>query len=373
MSPSKISGAGIGDDSLGASGTLRFPQLSFLGWNERFERGLILDPARTPSRVAAVDRERFTLIDAGGSFRAVASGNLVHRLESSSEAPCVGDWVETTRPIGDAPGVVHGTLPRATVLRRKSAGVAADVQTIAANLDQVIVVQSCVGDFSVNRLERYLVMIGDGGAEARILLTKSDLVDPATADALVGEIRAAGIDAPVGLLSNLTREGMEALRASLSPGATHCFVGSSGVGKSTLVNALIGREAQRTASVDDVGLGRHTTVRRELIVLEGGALVIDTPGMREFGVIGAETGIREGFGDIADLAPHCRFRDCTHTTEPGCAVREAVETGRMRAERLENHARLRAESEFNEMSRLERRKKDRDFGRFIKATRKDRW
>jgi ribosome biogenesis GTPase / thiamine phosphate phosphatase len=257
------------------------------------------------------------------------------------------------------------------MLRRKSAGGAVDDQMIAANVDYVIIVQSCHYDFNIKRLERYLVMVRDGGAEACCLLTKTDLVEPAVLAAQLAEIHSAGITAPVLTLSNVTHEGVDDFRRLLLPGKTYCFVGSSGVGKSTLINQLMGRALHETQHVSGTGEGRHTTVRRELILLEGGALVIDNPGMREFGILAAESGIGESFADIMSLAAGCRYGDCTHTREPGCAVLKAVASGEMSREHYENYIKLRDESAFYQMSHAEKRKKDRDFGKYIKSVKKD--
>jgi ribosome biogenesis GTPase len=179
------------------------------------------------------------------------------------------------------------------------------------------------------------------------------------------------VTAPVLTLSNVTREGIDELKGVLSPGRTYCFVGSSGVGKSTLINGLVGRDVLETKGVSQTGEGRHTTVRRELIVLENDAMVIDNPGMREFGVLGAEGGMAASYADINALASRCRFRDCTHTNEPGCAVRKALEVGEIDAEHYQNFIKLRDESEYHQLSSAEKRKKDREFGKFIKSAKKD--
>lgn len=341
------------------------------GWNDWFERRAECGPSDTLARVAAVDRDQLLLLGPAGPVKARLTGSYLYRHHLAQEMPCVGDWVCVEMQPGDDFGVVRAVLERKTVLRRRSAGGSTEYQMIAANVDYVIVVQSCHFDFNLKRLERYLVMVRDGGAEPLILLTKTDLVEPAVPDALVTEIRAAGIAAPVIRLSNVTQEGLDDLRRLLLPGMTYCFVGSSGVGKSTLINRLIGRELQETKAVSGTGEGRHTTVRRELISLEGGALVIDNPGMREFGIMGAEAGMDDRFSDISSLASGCRYRDCGHSSEPGCAVLAALKSGEIGQEHYDNYMKLKEESRFYQMSYAEKRKKDRDFGRFIKSAKKD--
>jgi len=346
-------------------------ELSDLGWSDWFEQRATCKPEDTIARVAAVDRDLLLLVDQSGPFRAKLAGSYLHRHQLSHELPCVGDWVCVKKQPDSDIGVVNALVERRTSLRRKSAGSAIDYQMIAANVDCVFIVQSCHFDFNLKRLERYLVMVMDGGAEPYVLLTKTDLVEPEVLDAQVAEIHSAGITAPVITLSNVTGEGMDGLSQMLLPGKTYCFVGSSGVGKSTLINQLAGRALLETRTVSGTGEGRHTTVRRELILLDGGALVIDNPGMREFGILGAEDGIGSSYADISALASGCRYRDCSHTGEPGCAVLEAVRTGGMSREHFENYLKLRKESEFNRMSYVEKRKKDKDFGKFIKSAKKD--
>ncbi len=348
-------------------------ELNELGWNDWFEKKKKCKPSESIARVAAVDREQLLLVDQTGTFRAKLAGSYLHRHRQPHELPCVGDWVCLEKKPGDDLGVVHLMLERRTALRRKSAGSVIGYQMIAANVDYVVIVQSCHFDFNLKRLERYLVMVMDGGAEPCILLTKTDLVNSEVLAEQLAEIRSAGIIAPVVTLSNVTREGMDDFKRLLLPGKTYCFVGSSGVGKSTLINHLIGREKLETKTVSGTGEGRHTTVRRELIRLEGGALVIDNPGMREFGIFAEEGVIGISYSDITALSFGCRYRDCSHTDEPGCAVHEAVQSGEISRDHFENYLKLREESRFNRMSYAEKRKKDRDFGKFIKSVKKNKY
>jgi ribosome biogenesis GTPase len=331
-----------------ASSDREAPDRAALGWNAWFAERAAQHCGASDSaaRVTSVDRGWLVLLNETGVFRAQLSGNLLHSARAPEARPCVGDWVCVSQSGADGFGTVLSVLERQTSLRRKAVGNAVVEQMIAANVDCVIIIQSCLGDFNVKRLERYLTMVAEGGAEPWLLLTKTDLVSPAVLEAQIAEIRAAGIAAPVLTLSNVTRDGVEELQHQLKPSRTYCFVGSSGVGKSTLINALIGHAQQATKSVSGSGEGRHTTVRRELIVLANGAMVIDNPGMREFGMIGAAEGLSGGgFADIAALAPQCKFNDCKHLSEPGCAVLAAVATGTIARGHYDNFVKLTQESQ----------------------------
>lgn len=349
----------------------RHADLTRIGWNEWFEERAECGPADTIARVVAVDRDLLLLMDQIGTFRAKLAGSYLYLHHLSQELPCVGDWVCVEKHPADGLGLVHRLLERRTALRRKSAGESIDYQMIAANVDYVIIVQSCHYDFNLKRLERYLVMVRDGGADPYVLLSKTDLVESEVLDSQLAEIRAAGVAAPVLTLSNVTREGIDDLKRTLLSAKTYCFVGSSGVGKSTIINHLIGREMLQTKGVSGTGEGKHTTVRRELILLDCGALVIDNPGMREFGILGADRGMGGSFSDVIGFASSCRYRDCSHTREPGCAVLEAVNSGDISQEHYDNYIKLREESEFYQMSYIEKRKKERNFGRYIKSAKKD--
>ena len=213
-------------------------------------------------------------------------------------------------------------------------------------------------------------MARDGHVEPVVLLTKTDLVTPDVLEQLVGRIRASGVNARIVCLSNVTGSGVEQVRELIIPGRTYCLLGSSGVGKTTLINALIGGGALETGAVSHTGEGRHTTTRRQLIVLEHGGLLIDTPGMREMGMLGAQEGIGETFADINALAQGCRYTDCRHASEPGCEVRAAIERHELSEEHLRNFLKLQKEADFNDLSYVDRRKKDRAFGRFLHTYKK---
>ena len=347
-------------------------QLTDLGFDDWFEQRstTLLQPGCGIARVTAVDRDAFLVRNQDVENYAELAGKFRFAVEDVGDLPCVGDWVCVQRHALGGPAIIHRVLPRKTFLRRKCPGKPMDSQMIAANIDVAFIVQACGYDFNLARLDRYLVMANEGAIAPWILLTKTDLVTPDELGHTLDQVRRRCAFANVVALSNITGFGLDQLRALLLPGRTHCLLGSSGVGKSTLINRLIGRDALDTRAVSGTGEGVHTTSRRQLPVLEGGSMLIDTPGMRELGLFGASEGLDDTFSDIHEQSANCRFADCTHTDEPGCTVRLAVENGTISEDRFRSYRKLRKEIEFHDLSYVEKRRKDRSFGRFIKTAKK---
>jgi ribosome biogenesis GTPase len=295
-----------------------------------------------PARVVRGDRDRWQVLTLDGVRTAVVTGRFRHDATSASEFPAVGDWVALQVSHGDGDAAIHAVLPRATAFVRRAAGDTTSEQVVAANVDVVFLVCGLDGDFNLRRIERYVAAGWESGAQPVLVLNKVDLAEDR--EARVAEVEAVAPGVPVVALSARDGDGIDALAPWLGAGRTVALLGSSGVGKSTLANALLGEERQATGAVrEDDARGRHTTTRRELMTLPSGAWLLDTPGMRELGLWSSGEGVSEAFADVGQLAAACRYRDCTHEREPGCAVRRAVADGALDVERFESWRKLQKE------------------------------
>jgi len=330
--------------------------LGDLGFDEAFARAFepwAGRPDVVPGRVAIEFNYILRVCTAEGEVDATVSGRLKHEARSRAELPAVGDWVAVRRAPGEERASIVAVLPRRSRFSRRMAGQVTDEQVVAANVDVVFLVMGLDADFSVRRLERYLLLGRESGAAPVVLLTKPDLADDLPAQ--VADVVAAAGDAPVHVLNPRESEGLDLVAGHLAPGRTGALLGSSGVGKSTIINRLAGSDIRKTQEVRlSDSKGRHTTVHRELVALPGGALLIDTPGMRELQLWNVGEAARETFDDIAALAAGCHFTDCRHRDEPRCAVKAADEEGRLAPGRLESYRKLQEELAFLERQQDQR-------------------
>ncbi|WP_426000091.1 ribosome small subunit-dependent GTPase A [Caulobacter sp. DWR1-3-2b1] len=310
------------------------------GWSDALARDF--EPharaGQTPGRIVVQRRGAYLVATDDGELRAKPAGRLLHEAREAGH-PVVGDWVALTVNKAQSTATIHAVLPRRTAFARRAADSVQTLQVIAANIDVAFVVTSMNADFNPRRLERYLAAAWQSGARPVVLLTKSDLSDEP--QALAEQVAGLAAGCPVIVVSAREGVGLDALRAQIAPGETCVLIGSSGVGKSTLVNVLSGEERMATQEIREADArGRHTTSHRQLVLLPGGGMILDTPGIREVGLIDAEEGLAVVFDDIERLAEQCRFRDCGHANEPGCAVRGALESGALDADRWASFQKL---------------------------------
>lgn len=317
-------------------------------------------------RVTREDRERYVVTDGEQEYDAEITGNLRYSAESREDFPAVGDWVAMTL-YDSGQAFINKVLPRKSFLARRAVGKTGEIQIIAANIDIAFIVQAISNNFNVNRLERYLAICHSAGIEPVLVLSKTDLVTEKEIVAALHELESRGRQVKYVLLSNITRDGIDQILGLIPKSKTCCVMGSSGVGKSTLINNLLQRDILKTGEISrSTNKGRHVTEHRELFVLDNGGIVIDTPGMKELGVTDIDEGVRTTFREIYDLAQSCRFHDCRHINETDCAVLDALESGALSRESYENYVKIQKEQERFQTSLAEKRKRDKQFGKLLK-------
>lgn len=349
---------------------MKLKDLGYTDNLEQFRREEVLGNLET-GRVVAEHKERYIVKTIQGEFEAEITGNMRFSAGSREDFPVVGDWVALAVYDSDL-AIIHKIFPRFSMIKRQAAGQSGEVQIMAANIDYALLVQAVDRDFNINRLERYLTICYSSKVSPVIVLTKTDLVNEQRVAEISANLKSRVKDVPVVAVSNETRAGYEMLKKMIENGTTWCMLGSSGVGKSTLLNNLSGKAVMKTGAVSQsTNKGRHVTSHRELVILEGGGILIDNPGMREVGLADTAGGLETTFDIIVRLSQHCKFKDCTHTSETGCSVREAVEKGELDKSSYVNYLKMEREKAHFESTVAERRKKEKGFGKMLKDYNKE--
>ena len=344
-----------------------------IGFDKWFQDNV--DPDRLAglevARVMAVYKDSYSINAGENDVLAELIGKIIYSAASSIDYPTVGDWVLANFYDENTFSIIHEILPRKSLLKRKTPGKNIDFQLVAANIDIAFIIQSLDSNFNLRRLEWYLVMINESNIRPIVLLSKSDFLTPQQVESRISEIQKIMPRLYIQPFSNKNETGLKNIKDLLNPSLTYCLLGSSGVGKTTLLNNLIGEPAFKTKTVREKdSKGRHATTYRQLIKLDSGAMVVDTPGMRELGSFSVETGIAETFAEITKLSEKCQFNDCAHVNESGCAVLNALENDQLSEKRYRNYIKMNKESIYNEMSYLEKRQKDKEFGKSYKIVMK---
>lgn len=321
------------------------------------------------ARVIAEYKEAYRVKGINGEYLAKITGKQIFNALRREDYPAVGDWVAITE-VDKEKVAIHKILPRKTILRKKYSD-KQETQVIAANVDVVFIVESVDRDYNLNRLERYFVLASQGNIKPAIVLNKIDLIPEVELNLRMDQIKNRFDDVDVIPTSTITEQGLDELVSYIVKGKTYCFLGSSGVGKSSLINKLLGRNSIKIREISHYsGRGKHATSGRDMYFLENGGIVIDNPGMRGVGIADAEAGIGEVFGEITALSKKCKYADCTHTHEPGCAVLKAIKARKLDENKYLNYVKLKKETEYYSMTELAKRRKNRKFGKFVKKAKK---
>ena len=347
--------------------------LEDLGYNETLEALRIEHKLHNfeIGRIITEHKERYVVKTAYGEYDAEITGNLRFTATGREDFPAVGDWVACAIVDKDF-AIIHAILPRFSMISRQAVDKQGQKQIIATNVDYAFIVQAADRDFNINRLERYLTICYSSKVTPIIILTKTDLIDKDTISQIIQSIQMRIKNVHVYAISNVTKDGYSTLEQIIEKGRTYCMLGSSGVGKSSLINNLCGKDIMKTDTISQsTQKGRHVTSHRQLVILENGGILIDNPGMREVGIADAADGIETTFDDIYFLSSSCKFKDCTHTSETGCAVLQAVAHGQIDRKSYENYLKMVREKAYFESTVAERRKKDKNFGKMMKNYKKE--
>jgi len=347
--------------------------LKNIGYNNDIENQIDADTLKEHeiARVVSVNRNKYVINNGNGNILAEASGSLVHTSKSAIDLPTTGDWVYVDFYDNNSFAIIHSVVPRVTLLKRKTAGRDVNIQLIAANLDVAFIVQSVDYNLNIKRLERYLVMINESKIRPVILLSKCDLLSQDEIDKIKNNILEVIPNVKIIAFSNLNGDNIDRIKDFLISGKTYCLLGSSGVGKTTLLNSILGNEKYETQAVSKKeNKGKHTTTRRELIPLENGSVLIDTPGMRELGNLSVDEGLEETFTEMSELSTQCKFSNCAHITEKGCAILDAIENNEITQERYDNYIKIKKENDFNKMPVYKRKAKNKSLSKTVKSSKK---
>lgn len=348
-------------------------KLEDLGYNDNLERFMVENNLQDfeIGRVTSEHKERYTVKTATAEYDAEITGNLRFTAKGREDFPAVGDWVALMTYDSEL-AIIHKILPRFSIIKRQAVGHFGEIQIIATNVDYAFLVQAVDRDYNINRLERYLTICNTSRVNPIIVLSKIDLIDEAKLDDILDGIKARIKDIPIIAISNEAPSGFEAVKKYIEKGKTYCLLGSSGVGKSTLLNNLAGKSIMKTDKISEsINRGKHVTSYRELIVLENGGILIDNPGMREVGIADSTSGLEATFESIFSLSKECKFKNCTHAHEVGCAVIAAVEKGEIDKDSYENYLKMEREKAHFETSVHEKKRKDKIFGKILKNYKKD--